>query len=166
MPLQRSTTGVCHALPWFPDKWSLLVVLRFPIQSGPSCTMWFRQFTKNVTKTDHKDRSHPHSTEYDTQSIAYLISKQVLPYQTRGGTCCPVMSTPKIRSLVDSSMTSHITWCNPTVSTIPPCSNHIIDPHHGQITSRRMGDHLSQGHKPNSTSQRMERLVRHSWLRD
>jgi hypothetical protein len=70
----------------------------------PSCTMWFRQFTKNITKTDHKDRSHPHSIEHDTQPIAYLISKQVIPYRTRGDTCCPGVSTPKIQSLADSSM--------------------------------------------------------------
>jgi hypothetical protein len=84
-------------------------VLRFPGQSGPFCTMWFRQFTQNVTKTGHKDRSHSHSTEHDNQPMAYLISKQVIPYRTRGGTCCPGVSTPKIRSLADLSLTSHIT---------------------------------------------------------
>jgi hypothetical protein len=41
----------------FPHKVAPLAVLRFPAQSGPFCTMWFRQFTKNVTKTGHKDRS-------------------------------------------------------------------------------------------------------------
>jgi hypothetical protein len=135
MSLQRSTIWVCHALLRFPDKWSPLAVLRIPAQSVPSCTMWFRQFTKNVTKTDHKDRNHPHSTEHDTQPIAYLISKQVIPYQTHGGTCCPGVSTPNIQSLADSSMINHITWWNPTISTIPtllksqhqssPQSNHI-----------------------------------------
>jgi hypothetical protein len=109
MPLQRSTTGVCHALLRFPDKRSPLAVLRFPAQSGPSCTMLFRRFTKNVTKTNHKDRNHPHSTEHDTQPIAYIISKQAIPYWIRGGTCCPGVSTPKIRSIADSSMGNHIT---------------------------------------------------------
>jgi hypothetical protein len=33
----------------FPHKVAPLVVLRFLAQSGPFCTMWFRQFTKNVT---------------------------------------------------------------------------------------------------------------------
>jgi hypothetical protein len=103
----------------FPHKVAPLAVLRFPVQSGPFCTMWFSQFTKNVTKMGHKDRSHPHSTKHDTQPITYLISKQVVPYQTRGGTCCPGGSTPKIQSLADPSMTSHITWRNPTVFTIP-----------------------------------------------
>jgi hypothetical protein len=113
----------------------LLPVLRFPAHSCPFCTMWFGQFTQKVTKTGHTDRSHPHSTEYDTQPIAYPISKQAVPYRTHGGTCCPGVSTPKIRSLADSSMTSHITWQNPTVSTTPtllksqhrssPWSNHI-----------------------------------------
>jgi hypothetical protein len=72
----------------FPHKVAPLAVLRFPTQSGPFCTMWFRQFTKNVTKMGNTDMSHPHSTEHDTQPIAYLISKQAIPYQTRGGTCC------------------------------------------------------------------------------
>jgi hypothetical protein len=85
-----------------------LAVLRFLAQSGPFCTMWFRQFTQNVTKTGHKDRSHRHSTEHDTHPIAYLISKQVVPYRTRGDTCCTGVSTPKIQSLVDSSMTNNI----------------------------------------------------------
>jgi hypothetical protein len=112
-----------------------LAVLRFSAHSGTFCTMWFRLFTQNVIKTGHTDRSHPHSTEHDTQPIAYLISKQVIPYRTRGGTYCPGVSTPKIRSLAESSPTSHITWQNPTVSTIPtllipqhrssPWSNHI-----------------------------------------
>jgi hypothetical protein len=96
----------------FPHKVAPLVVLRFPAQSDPFCTMWFRQFTKNVIKTGHTDRSHPHSTEHGTQPIAYLIIKQTVPYRTRGGTCCPGGSTPKIRSLADLSMTSHVTRRN------------------------------------------------------
>jgi hypothetical protein len=93
----------------FPHKVAQLAVQSFSTQSGPFCTMWFRQFTKNVTKMGHTDRSQPLSTEHDTQPIAYLISKQAIPYRTRGATCCPGGSTPKIRSLADSSMTSHIT---------------------------------------------------------
>jgi hypothetical protein len=84
-------------------------VLRFPTHSGPFCTMWFRQVTQNVTKMGHTDKRHPHSTEHDTQPIAYLISKQAILYWTRGGTCCPEVSTPKIQSLADSSMLNDIT---------------------------------------------------------
>jgi hypothetical protein len=148
----------------FPHKVAPLAVLRFSAQSGPFCTMWFRRFTKNVTKTSHKDRSHPHSTEYDTQPIAYLISKQAVPYRTRGGTCCPRESTSKIRCLADSSMISHITWRNPTVSTIP---TFLKSQHRFSLGSI----HISTDGRPsltetqaNSTSQRMERLVRLSWL--
>jgi hypothetical protein len=97
MTLQRSTTGVCHALLQFPDKRSPLAGLRFPTQCSPSCTMWFKQLTKNFTKTDHKDRRHPHLTKHDTQPIAHLIHKQVIPYWTCGGTCHPGVSTPMIR---------------------------------------------------------------------
>jgi hypothetical protein len=59
----------------FLDKWSPLAVPRFSTQSGPSFTMWFTQFTENVTKIDHKAGSYPHSTEHDTQPTSYLISK-------------------------------------------------------------------------------------------
>jgi hypothetical protein len=146
----------------FPHTVAPLAVLRFPAHSSPFCTMWFRQFTQNVTQTGHTHKSHPHSTEHDTHPIAYLISKQVVPYQTRDGTCYPRESTSKIRSLADSSrQTTSPDEIQPS-PPFQPCSNHSIDPHHGQITSRRMGDHHSQRHKPNSTSQRMERLVRHS----
>jgi hypothetical protein len=84
----------------------------------PSYTMWFRQFIKYITKTNHKVWCHPHSIEHDTPPIAYLISKQVISYRTCGGICCPRMSTRKIQSLANSSMTNHITWRNTTVSII------------------------------------------------
>jgi hypothetical protein len=44
----------------------------------------------------------------DILTRAFLISQQVVPYRTRGDTCYPEVSTPKIRSLANSSMTSHI----------------------------------------------------------
>jgi hypothetical protein len=60
-----------------------------------------------------------HSSEQGTLSTASLISKQAIPCRACGGTCCPGVSTPKTQSLADSSMTIHITWRNPIVSTIP-----------------------------------------------
>jgi hypothetical protein len=48
-----------------------------------------------------------HSSEQETLPTASLISKQVVPYRTHGGTCCPGMSTPKTWSLADLSMTNH-----------------------------------------------------------
>jgi hypothetical protein len=110
----------------------------------PSCTMWFRQFTKYVAKTDHKVWCHPDSTEHDTQPIAYLISKQAIPYRTRGGTCYPRVSTPKIRPLVDSSMTNHITWRIPTISTIPT----LLKPQH---RSPPGSHHISTDGRPSLT---------------
>jgi hypothetical protein len=144
MLLQMSTTGVCHALIWFPDKRSPLAVPLFAAQIIPSCTMWFKQFTKNVRKTDHKVWCHPHSTEHDTQPITYLISKQAIPYRTRSDTCCPRVSTPKIRSLADSSLTNHITWRNPTVSTIPI----LLKPQH---RSSPRSNHNSTDGRPSLT---------------
>jgi hypothetical protein len=128
----------------FPHTVAPLAMLRFPTHSCPFCTMWFRQFTKKVTQTGHSDRSHPHSTEHDTHSIAYLISKQAVPYRTRGGTCCPGGSTLKIRSLADPSMTSHITWRNPTVST----SLTLLKPQH---RSSPWSSHISMDGRPSLT---------------
>jgi hypothetical protein len=123
-----------------------LAVLRFPTHSGPFCTMWFRQFTQNVTKTDHKDRSHPHSTEHNTQPIAYLISKQVVPYWTRGGTYCLRVSTPMTRSIADSSMINHITWRIPTISTASNLTT--VTSHHDSWKTNT----LNTQHKSNSIS--------------
>jgi hypothetical protein len=48
-----------------------------------------------------------HSSDQDTLPTTSLISKQVIPYQTHGATYCPEVSTPKTRSLTNSSMTKH-----------------------------------------------------------
>jgi hypothetical protein len=127
-----------------PDIRSPIAVLRFPVQHDPFYTMWFSQFTKNVTKTDHKEGSHPHSTEHDTEPTAYLISKQAIPYRIYGATCCPGVSTPKILSLADLSMTSHITRWNPTISTIPS----LIKPQH---RSSPQSNHISTDERPSLT---------------
>jgi hypothetical protein len=92
----------------FPDLGSPLVDLRFPHDSSASCTLWIRSCPASFPTPPSK-----------THNLQHPFSKQVVPYWTRGGTCCPRVSTPKTRSLADSSMTIHITWRNPTVSTIP-----------------------------------------------
>jgi hypothetical protein len=144
MLLQRSTTGVCHTLLRFPNQTVPACSAKVSRTNVPCCTMWFRQFTKYIAKYDHKVWCHPHSTEHDAQPIAYLIRKQVIPYRTCGGTCCPGVSTPKIRSLADSSMTNHITWRNPTVSTIPT----LLKPQH---RSSRRSNHISTDGRPSLT---------------
>jgi hypothetical protein len=136
---------LCYVL---PNKLSPLAVLRFPHKHP-----LLHHVVQAGHKVCHKVWWYSHSTEHDTQPIAYLISKQVIPYRTGGGTCCPMVSTPKIQSLADSSMTWH-----DGINHLNHCSNHSIDPHHGQLTSRWMEHHLSQRHKPNSTSQRMKDL--------
>jgi hypothetical protein len=138
----------------FPNKWSPLVVLRFPTQTSPLAPCGLGDSQSIVTKYD----AIPHSTEQDTQPIAVLISKQAIPYQIRGGTCCPRRSTPKIQSLADSSTTCHDGINHLHHSN--RCSNYSITPH--VINSHLDGwetTTLSQRHKPNSISQRMERLV-------
>jgi hypothetical protein len=52
---------------------------------------------------------HPYATEQDTLPVASLISKQVVSYQTHGGTGYFEGFTPKNQSLVDLSKTNHIT---------------------------------------------------------
>jgi hypothetical protein len=87
----------------------------------------------------------------DKLTRAFLISQQPILYRTRGGTCYPGVSTPNIRSLVDSSTTCHGGINHLYHSN--RCSNHSIDPHHGHLTSWEMEDQtLSQRHKPNSIS--------------
>jgi hypothetical protein len=143
----------------FLNKKSLLALLRFLAQMSPLAPCGSSHSESIVTKYD----VIPHSTEQDTQPIAFLISKQVVPYRTHGGTCCPVVSTPMIRSLADSSTTCHDGINHFHHSN--RCSNHSIDPH--TVTSHLdewEATTLSQRHKPNSTSQRMERLVRLSRL--
>jgi hypothetical protein len=84
-------------------------------------------FTKYVTKYITKSDVNPHSTDQDTQPIAFLISKQVISYRTHGGTCCLRVSTPEIQSLADSSTTCHDGINHLHHSS--HCSNHSIDPH-------------------------------------
>jgi hypothetical protein len=107
----------------------------------------------------------PLTSKQDSQPTASLISKQVVPYRTHGGTCCHGVSTPKTRSLADSSMINHNSWWIPTVSTIPT---------HAQTTASNLttvNSHLD-GWKTNTlnnnTSQTQHykdgRHVRHSWL--
>jgi hypothetical protein len=144
MSLQRSTIGVCLDLLWFPRQTVPTCSAKISRTNVPSCTMWFNQFTKYVIKYDHKVWCHPHSTEHDTQPISYLISKQVIPYQTRGITCYPRVSTIKIWYLADSSMINHVTLQNPTVSTIPT----ILKPQH---QSSPQSTHISMDGRPSIT---------------
>jgi hypothetical protein len=51
-----------------------------------------------------------HSSEQGTLPTASLISKQAIPYRTCGDTYCSGVSTPKTRSLADSTMTNHKSW--------------------------------------------------------
>jgi hypothetical protein len=92
----------------------------------------------------------PHTTEQDSQPTTSLISNQVVPYWTRGGTCCPRVSTPKTQSLADSSMTNHITWWNPTISTIPTHARTTVSlltrvtSHHDGWKTKTLNNNTSQ----------------------
>jgi hypothetical protein len=93
-----------------------------------------------------------HSTKSDTLPEASLISKQAIPYQTRGGTCCPRELTPKNRSLADSSNTNHKPWRSqpsPPYHNLAQTSASIYD----QNTTIIPQDNIPQDH---STSRKME----------
>jgi hypothetical protein len=70
-----------------------------------------------VVQADHKvchmygtkNDSHLHLFEQDTQPITFLISKQVVSYQTCGGTGCPGVSvTPSFKAKLNArSMCVH-----------------------------------------------------------
>jgi hypothetical protein len=138
MWVHRSTTGVCHALLWFPPQ-ATLVVLRFPPQDPLApCEMGVHH-------------ANSYSSKQDTQHIVFLISKQAAPYQTRGGTCCPGVSTPKIWSLADSSTTCHDGINHLHHSN--HCSNHNINHHIVKShLDRWKTTTLTLRHKPYSTS--------------
>jgi hypothetical protein len=85
-----------------------------------------------------------HSSEQGSLNTTSLISKRAVPYRIRGGTCCPMVSTPKIQSLADSSMRKHITWRNPTISTSPT----LLKPQH---RSSPRSNHISADGRPSLT---------------
>jgi hypothetical protein len=106
---------------------------------------------------DIKNEAHSHSTEQDTQPIAFQIGKQVIPYRTRGGTCCPGVPTPEFWTLADSSATCHdgINHLHHSIHY----SNRNIDPHTAKShLNACKTTTLSQIHNTNSTSQRMKDL--------
>jgi hypothetical protein len=107
----------------FPEHTVLACGAKVSHTNVPSCTMWERRFTRYVTKYD----AISHSIEQDTLPIVFIISKQVIPYRTRGGTCYRGVSTPKIWSLADSSTTCHDSINHLHHSN--HCSNHSIDHH-------------------------------------
>jgi hypothetical protein len=67
-----------------------------------------------------------HSSEQGTLPTTSLISKQVTPYRSHGGTCCPRVSTPKTQPLADSSMTNH----KPCRSQPSPPLQTLLKPEH------------------------------------
>jgi hypothetical protein len=95
-----------------------------------------------------------HSSEQGTLPTTPLIIKQAIPYRTRGGTCCPGVSTPMTQSLADSSMTNHITCRIPTISTIPNLAQSTAS-HLTTVTShhdRWKTNTLNTQHKSNPIS--------------
>jgi hypothetical protein len=127
-----------------------------PRRTVPACnakvshTKWppLHHMVQAVHKDCHKDWSQsmvpsPLNRAWHT-AYSLPISKQTVPYRTRGGTSCPVVSTPKIRYLADLSLTIHITWRNPTVSTIPS----LLRPQH---RSSPWSNHISMDGRPSLT---------------
>jgi hypothetical protein len=99
MPLQRFTMG--HMPDLAKVVHGTIAMLRFLRvvhgTTAPPAPCEPRQVTTPIS----------HSSEQGTLPTASIISKQAIPYQTRGGTYYPGVSTPKTRSLADSSMTNH-----------------------------------------------------------
>jgi hypothetical protein len=87
----------------------------------------------------------------DIRTRAFLISQQVVPYRTRGGTYCPGVSTPTIRSLADLSMTCHISLRNPTISTIPTLLK-------SQYRSSPWSSHITRDGRPNTLTKTQAKL--------
>jgi hypothetical protein len=101
----------------------------------------------------------PHTSKKDSQPTTSLFSKQVIPYWTRGSTCCPGVSTPKTRPLADLSTTNHITdGIHPSPPFNPmlkprhrssPWSTHITTD--GRPTLSTLNTSQTQHHKDGTT---------------
>jgi hypothetical protein len=102
MPLQRFTMG--HMPGLAKVVCSTIAMLRFPgvvrSTTAPLAPCEPRWVTTPIS----------YSSEQGTLPTASLIMKQAIPYRTHGSTCCPGVSTPKTRSLAESSMTNHKPW--------------------------------------------------------
>jgi hypothetical protein len=111
MPLQRFTMG--HMTGLAKVVCGTIAMLRFP---GVVCGT-----TTPLAPCEPRRVTTPisYSSEQGTLPTASLISKQAILYRTRGNTCCPEVSTPKTRSLADSSMTNHKPVKVTTFPTIP-----------------------------------------------
>jgi hypothetical protein len=108
------------------------------------------------------DHATSHSSEQGTLPTTSLISKQAVPYRTHGGTCCPGVSTPKIWSLADSSMTNHKPWRSQPSAAFQT----LLKPHY---RTSPLSPHLTTDGRPTHSTQaklniiKMERLV--WWLK-
>jgi hypothetical protein len=145
MPLQRFTMGRMLGLAKVVR--CTIAMLRFlGVVRGTKTPLWSCEPRRVTTSIFY-------SFEQGTLGIASLNSKQVIPYRTRGGICCPGVSTPMTRSLADLSMTNHITWRIPTVSTIPTYAQTTtsmlttVTSHHDRWKTNT----VNTKHKPNST---------------
>jgi hypothetical protein len=99
MPLQRFTMGRMPGLAKVVR--GTIAMLRFPrVVRGTTTPLALCEPRRVTTPISH-------SSEQDTLSTTSLISKQAIAYRTCGGTCCPGVSTPKTRSLADSSKCNH-----------------------------------------------------------
>jgi hypothetical protein len=110
----------------FLNKRSLLVVLWFPTQTSPlaPCGLGSLQCMSQTLITKY-------GTIPTQPSTTHII-------------CCPRVSTLKIQSLADSSMTNYITCQNLTVFTIPT----LLKPQH---RSSPRSNHISTDGRPSLT---------------
>jgi hypothetical protein len=67
-----------------------------------------------------------HLSKQGTLPTTSIISKQVVPYPTRGGTYSPGVSTPKTQSLAGSSITIYKLW---RLQPSPPFQS-LLKPQH------------------------------------
>jgi hypothetical protein len=142
MPLQRFTMG--HMPGLAKAVHNTIALLRFPEvvcnTTTPLAPCELGRVTMPIT----------HSSEQDTPPTSFLISKQTVPYQTRGNTCCPGVSTSKTQSLADLSMTNHKLWRSQPSPPFQTTSSNLttVTSHHDRWKTNT----LNTQQKPTSTS--------------
>jgi hypothetical protein len=101
-----------------------------------------------------------YSSKQDTLPTSSLISKQAVPYRTRGDTYFPGLSTPMTQSLADSSMTTHFTWWIPAISTFPNLAQTTASNLTTVTSHHNRWKHSQHSRQVKLNIIKMERLVR------
>jgi hypothetical protein len=133
----------------------------FPGPQVPACSakvsLWHEPLLHLMDQITFSVFSH--TTEQNSQPTTFLISKQAVPYRTHGSTCYPKGSTPKYRSLANSSKTIHKPWRS---QPSPPFQT-LLKPQHW---TSPLSPHIMTDGRPilSTVTQAKLNIIKMEWL--